>query len=72
MKANETVREARAETGAYLRFYNTEQPRQALDYRTPAEVYATDKDDSAWMDRRTLPGTLVGYKPLQDSHLSRQ
>lgn len=25
--------------GAYLRFYNEERPHQALEYRTPREVY---------------------------------
>jgi putative transposase len=31
--------EARLHLGAYFRFYNEERPHQALDYRTPAEVY---------------------------------
>ena len=33
-------REARAGLRAYFRFYNTQRPHQALDYRTPAEVYS--------------------------------
>jgi len=32
-------REARAGLTRYLTFYNVERPHQALDYRTPAEVY---------------------------------
>jgi putative transposase len=32
-------REARRGIGAYLRTYNEERPHQALDYRTPAELY---------------------------------
>jgi putative transposase len=32
-------REARDGIGRYLRFYNTERPHQALDYRRPAELY---------------------------------
>jgi len=32
-------REARAGLTAYLRFYNEGRIHQALDYRTPAEVY---------------------------------
>jgi putative transposase len=31
--------EARRRLSAYLRYYNQERPHQALDYRTPAEVY---------------------------------
>ena len=39
LKAYESVAEARAGIGAYLNFYNTERPHQALDYRTPAQVF---------------------------------
>ena len=34
-------REAKAGLEAYFHFYNTQRPNQALDYRTPAEVYST-------------------------------
>lgn len=33
------VDDARRNLAAYLAFYNTERPHQALDYRTPAEVH---------------------------------
>ena len=33
------VDDARRNLAAYLGFYNTERPHQALDYRTPAEVH---------------------------------
>ena len=39
LKAYESVAEARAGIGAYLRFYNSERPHQALGYRTPAQVF---------------------------------
>ena len=39
LKAYESVAEARAGIGAYLSFYNNERPHQALDYRTPAQVF---------------------------------
>ena len=39
LKAYESVAEARAGIGAYLRFYNNERPHQALEYRTPAQVF---------------------------------
>ena len=39
LKAYESVAEARAGIGAYLRFYDSERPHQTLDYRTPAQVF---------------------------------
>ena len=39
LKAYESVAEARAGIGAYLGFYNNERPHQALEYRTPAQVF---------------------------------
>jgi putative transposase len=41
LKSYTSVREARNNLGAYLRFYNDERPHQSLDYRTPAQVYLT-------------------------------
>ena len=38
-KAYATVREARNGIGQYLVHYNTERPHQALDYKTPREVF---------------------------------
>ena len=63
LKAYETVREAKAEISNYFRFYNTQRPHQALDYRTPAEVYDTEGDNMAaeTEERRTSPETFVGY-----------
>ena len=39
LKAYDSVGQARAGIGAYLSFYNNERPHQALDYRTPAQVF---------------------------------
>ncbi len=39
LKAYQTVREAKESLGRYFRFYNTERLHEALDYRTPLEVY---------------------------------
>ena len=39
LKAYDSVARAKAGIGAYLRFYNNERPHQALDYRTPAQVF---------------------------------
>jgi putative transposase len=37
-----SVAEARAAIGDYFRFYNNQRPHQALDYKTPAEIYFND------------------------------
>jgi putative transposase len=34
-----TPREARLGIARYMRFYNTERPHQALEYRRPVELY---------------------------------
>lgn len=39
LKEYASPRQARSELTDYLRFYNEGRPHQALDYRTPAEVY---------------------------------
>lgn len=39
LKDYETVKEAKEGLGSYFRFYNTERLHEALDYRTPLEVY---------------------------------
>ena len=43
LKAYGDGREARAGIGDYFRFYNTQRPHQALGYRTPAEVYFSNR-----------------------------
>jgi len=45
------VDDARRHLGAYLAFYNTERPHQALDYRTPAEVHFGGQ----WPYQETMP-----------------
>jgi len=39
LKAYGDALEASRELEKYFRFYNTERPRQSLDYRTPEEAY---------------------------------
>ena len=46
LKVYESVAEARAGIGAYLNFYNNERPHQALDYRTPAQVFEEGWDQA--------------------------
>jgi putative transposase len=43
VKDYDSPRSARAELSRYLRFYNEERIHQALDYRTPAEVYGSGR-----------------------------
>jgi putative transposase len=43
-------REARKEVAEYLRFYNEGRLHQALDYRTPAEVYLPSSRQSEQMN----------------------
>ena len=57
--------EARQGLRAYFRFYNAQRPHQALDYRTPAEVYfaghsAGPREGSA--PKRTVAGTPVALR----------
>jgi putative transposase len=40
LKAYDDARDARINLGNYFKFYNTERPHQAHDYRTPAEIYS--------------------------------
>jgi putative transposase len=46
-------REARQNLGRYFNFYNFERPHQALDYRTPADLYYQDCP---------LPSTVISRK----------
>ena len=43
LKAYSTGSEARRGIDAYLTFYNRERPHQSLDYRNPAQVYASGR-----------------------------
>ena len=72
LKAYSNGREARAGLDAYLGFYNTQRPHQALGYRTPAEVFNGDSVESTEREkeRRWAPGRkLVSYAGAGDSHL---
>ena len=51
LHAYETVAEARAGIGRWIRFYNTERPHQALGYRTPEAVFETARRPVDMMDK---------------------
>ena len=57
LKAYSNGREAKSGLEAYLHFYNTQRPHQALGYRTPAEVFSGDsvQSDEQSKERRWLP-----------------
>ena len=57
LKAYESVAEARAGIGAYLRFYNSERPHQTLDYRTPAQVFEEGRNQVHQPEVSLTPGT---------------
>lgn len=40
-----SVRTAHIRLGSYFEYYNTERPHQALEYKTPAEVYFKERVD---------------------------
>jgi putative transposase len=42
----DNVAELESGIGQYIEFYNTERPHQALDYKTPAELYFAEKETS--------------------------
>jgi len=43
LKDYEGVKDASRNLGSYWRFYNEQRPHQALDYKTPSEVYKGDQ-----------------------------
>ena len=64
LRAYSNGREAKAGLDDYFRFYNTQRPHQALDYRTPDEVFNEDLVQSTadTKEGRWFPGrVLVSY-----------
>jgi len=43
LKSYQTIEKARVGLASYFKFYNHERPHQSLDYKTPAEVYSSNK-----------------------------
>ena len=56
----QTVAEARFHLGRYLEFYNNQRLHQALDYRTPAEVYARAVGPPLALRARSVPTAVTG------------
>ena len=60
LKAYQNGSEARTGIGGYLEFYNQQRPHQALDYRTPAEMYLSEQTEKeAAAQEAGLPSGLV-------------
>lgn len=59
------VTEARRGIGDWFEFYNHRRPHQALDYRTPAEVYGIrSRKDSGTVTGAATPALApVGLRP---------
>ena len=69
-KAYGNATEARRELGEYFRFYNDRRPHQALDYRTPAEVFYGAPVAEGLKERRcSEQPVLVSSEEVQESHL---
>jgi len=60
LKAYNSVAEARAGIGPYLRFYNNERPHQALERRTPAQVFEKGRNQG---HQPALSATLQCHSP---------
>jgi len=54
--------QAREGLRAYFRFYNQERPHQALEYRTPAEVYGEREGGQRERAARAVAGTPVALR----------
>jgi len=54
--------EARRGLGSYFRFYNEQRLHQALDYRTPAEVYFERRGGNGCATERTVAGTPLALR----------
>ncbi len=69
LKAYANATEARRELGEYFRFYNNRRPHQALDYRTPAEVFYGEPAVEELKERRCSDRpVLVSSEGVQESH----
>ena len=61
LNAYETVKEARRSIGRWIHFYNYERPHQALDYKTPYEIYE-DRSQSR-LPRSATDAALLATPP---------
>ncbi|CAG1066463.1 Putative transposase InsK for insertion sequence element IS150 [uncultured bacterium] len=69
LKSYETVKEARESLARYFHFYNTERLHQALDYRTPQDVYFKERNIRKDSETKTKPRQALLHH-IQPSFLS--
>jgi len=72
IKAYTTVMEARLGIGAWLRFYNDERKHQALDYRTPREIFAATSACGYVHNARALHTSPQAQQQERDSIYERK
>jgi putative transposase len=61
LKAYNTIAEARAGIAAWIEFYNYERPHQALDYKTPWEVFKDKKQPVIEAEAKLRGNIVEGY-----------
>jgi len=72
LKAYKTVAEAKAEIGAWFKFYNDERPHQSLDNLTPRQFFE-ETPACAYVDNaRALPTSTQAQQPQQKGDLNDQ
>lgn len=69
LKAYQHGSEARRGIGAYLAFYNQERPHQALDYRTPGQVFQEEGPKRCLQEHPAALSSVAGSRenPAVDS-----
>jgi putative transposase len=72
LKAYASVPEARQGIGAWLSFYNDQRKHQALDYRTPGEIYRAAGVACGYVDKARALTTSPQALPQQEERDSNQ
>ena len=70
LKAYTAVAQARIGIGAWLTFYNDERLHQALDYKTPREIFEVSKPVDMMDNASALPTSPQAQQQQQESYLS--
>jgi putative transposase len=75
LRAYNDSSDARASIRRYVAFYNTERPHQALDYKTPAEIYSAENVEivkERMLESRTIKTNISNTIRLAVSHLNAE
>jgi putative transposase len=71
IKAYASVAEARIGIGAWLTFYNNERLHQALDYKTPREIFEANQPVDMMDNASALPTSPQAQQQQQERSLSQ-